>query len=329
MSTISFAHQCSLRCNDSDTDMDSGSASDTDPGCCVVPSPPSSDIDPTAPPRTPTPEDSPAVISTGNWSPPTVTTLSEKDGWRLIQDGSERTLAAEAIPARFWKLLRARNLYLQYLPDLLDDIWAMRQEWLRSQPGAFVQKVRTTVCKDHMFVCLHIAQELLNVNVQLYNLLCASLQMRIPDADRPNRPLAAWMEFLSRLTYVNYASLRSLACSDRAQSVDFWQRESKVVVTAPRDNRRVAAGIVFVFKTIFTKHSPSLLHTPFIPEVLEIISDSIHLRLREKAVAMDERPSKGRSRVLFICEEAQNEAEFVYRAKTVSGNIGDVMPVFS
>lgn len=124
-------------------DWESGSSgSDTDIGSDAPPSPPSSDIDPNFVPRTPSPVDPPAVVSiAGGWSPDSVTSPCEKTGAPLRAAGTERTLVAEAIPQHFWALLKDDPLDFQPIYDLLDEIWAMRQEWLEAKPDMFIRKV--------------------------------------------------------------------------------------------------------------------------------------------------------------------------------------------
>ena len=127
---------------ETDVEWDSGSsASDTDIGSDALPSPPSSDIDPNTVPRTPSPADPPTVVAIGDWSPASVASSSEKKGAALLPAGTERTLAAEAIPESFWRTLKDASIYNLSIHDWMDDIWSLRQEWLDATPDKFIQKV--------------------------------------------------------------------------------------------------------------------------------------------------------------------------------------------
>lgn len=118
------------------------SGSDTDIGSDAPPSPPSSDIDPNVAPRTPSPVDPPAVSIAGSWSPTSaITSSSEKKGAPLRAAGTARTLVAEAIPERFWEMLKDAHVDCGPVYDLMDDIWSLRQEWLEGELEKFTRKV--------------------------------------------------------------------------------------------------------------------------------------------------------------------------------------------
>ena len=201
MSTVFVARQRSLSPTGSDTDVEWDSTSDTNLGSDVAPSPPSSDIEPNPLPRTPTPEQSPALVSIGDWSPGSAATSGGKNDGQVWEAGSQSTIAAATIPERFWDLLKNRGHYINPLPDIMAEIWALRQEWLEAKPDAFVHKV----------ACLTpgapVRSEALSLNYQdvhhvketEYKLLLMALA--IPISDEFDDLLAQWLGFLRHVRY--------------------------------------------------------------------------------------------------------------------------------
>lgn len=99
-------------------------------------------------------------------------------------------------------------------------------------------------------------------------------------------------------------------------SVDFWPRERKLVLSATNIHSSPRFDIAFIFKKLYIKLGVFPMDRPVIAEVLNVETEQVYSRFLQGVLRLNvHEPNDGKD--LFLCEEAQTEAEFLYKAYKV------------
>ena len=104
--------------------------------------------------------------------------------------------------------------------------------------------------------------------------------------------------------------------TSNVSSVDFWPRERKLILSATNIHSSPRFDIAFIFKKLYIKLGVFPMDRPVIAEVLNVETEQVYSRFLQGVLRLNVRePSEGKD--LFLCEEAQTEAEFLYKAYKV------------